>query len=192
MHLGAPAYHVLLCVLPVRSTIWDDNMFYPLNKRPDQKADAAGKATKAQRDIQRDILDTSHHAAVAPTKYGDDDDAPERDSYEPPHNYRKAAERPYDGGYGRGGDYFRREWPDCWGQCDAGKCTLQATYPGCCYLASSASGTNYGYRAYAAQQAPRTDDDKALAQPTYGRNGGSSDANGLVCWTDGQPYGARA
>jgi len=184
-------------------------MFYPMNKRPDQKADAAGKETKAQ----QDILDTSRHAPVVPTndddmlttRLNDEANGPERDmkvdSYKP-HNNRKAADRPYesvrdrevadrpyDGGYGRGGDYYRREWPDCWGQCDAGKCTLHETHPGCCYFAS---GTNYGYRANAAQQAPRAGDDKAPAQTTYGREGGSSGEDGLVCWTDGHPYRARA
>jgi hypothetical protein len=103
-----------------------------------------------------------------------------------------------------GSDYYSG-WPDCWGSCSAGACTLDTTKPGCCYLndnkhgyggssyvpyaeaEGSAEAEGYAhYRHDPERQEPGLEREHYKTREGYYNKGGNKREADLVCWGGAQ------
>lgn len=148
------------------STIWDDNVFWPLNER-------AG-TTVSVATVRRHEHDNT---ARASTPYSDDADYNSKHPEErETRRYRSRHDLKARNTPGSSDD----DWPTCWGRCYAGGCKLQQTFAGCCYIGSDASQTKE-YSGYASQQSQHTADVVESVLLTY-KHDGDSKRGELLCW----------
>ena len=145
------------CVVCLRSTLWEGFAAKPVARRPTLK-------TMATQPGKSDARNTT---AAAQHHYERDDD---EDSYD-----REASD-----------EYYRRDWPECWGSCSAGSCNLDQSRPGCCYLPQVPSRDHNSPYSAQQEQSTGTGEVKAVAQPAY-RVGGDNSREGLICWDGEQP-----